>query len=135
MKLRVWKWHHDWEDDSDTSLYPSEAAAIQAVQIYVRNSWDVEGEGCPDDDAEAVVKYFQYNEDVEWYSISSQEVEFHNIPDVPEEEIVLNPDECAAVVALLEIPGVNAIVKNALNLNKLADANVITGSVYGKLKD
>ena len=135
MKLRVWKWYHNWGDDSSTHLYASEAAAWQAIHSYVQDQWNEE----PMDDEKYtgnreadVQKYFEWHDDCEWYSLDFQEVEFPNAA-LAEDEVILSANECAVVVAALE----------AVNTREVAGLADITpdkaarylDAAYQKLKD
>jgi len=140
MKLKVWKWYHNWGDDSGTMLYPSEAAAIQAIHSYVHDQWN---DGLMDEDIEFsgdasvdIEMYFDWHSDDEWYSLESQIVEFPDIPEVPDQDVVLDSDECAAIIALIDYCApetLNGVLSETGKTKK--EANLLLNGVYQKLKD
>jgi hypothetical protein len=136
MKLNVWILHHSWEDDSSISLYPSHEAAEGAIQAYVHDQW-AEGnmDECvqPSDPAEAVQEYFSQHEDYEWYSAYSRQVDFPHLPDIPDEEVVLTAEECAAVIVALDKVTTGA-VQGVLGCGSTAAIELVD-SAYNKLKD
>jgi hypothetical protein len=136
MKLTVWILSHKWEDDDSINLYPSHDAAEEAIQAYVHDQWN-EGnmDDCeyPGDPAEAVAQYFCQHEDYEWYSVYSQHVDFPHLPDIPDEDVILTANECAAVVVALDHTKYGDIVA-ALGVGG-KEASEIVDSAYNKLKD
>jgi hypothetical protein len=135
MKLKIWKWYHNWGDDSSTALYPTEAAASEAIYNYVRDNWnegvmddeELSGEAGPD-----IEKYFEWH-DEEWYSLEAQDVEFNNLPAIQDEDVILTSDECAVVVAALDAVDFEEIAED-MNIPPQLAADLIT-SAYNKIKD
>ena len=137
MKLKVWKWRHDWDDDSSTSLYGSEAAAKLAVHQYVHEQWDkgvMEDEKFTRDPDTDIEKYFECHGDHEWYSITSEMTEFSDLPNV-DDEVVLTSNECAVVVAALSYSKYGEISKEMEVPMELKDIMECVDSAYNKLKD
>ncbi len=138
MKIKVWKWQHNWTEDSGTYLYASEAAAKLAIHQYVHEQWN---EGLMDDeeftgntDAD-IQKYFERHDEQEWYSLTSETVEFLNVPNVPDAEIVLSSNECAVIVAALSYSGYGEISREMEVPMELEDIRECVDSAYDKLKD
>ena len=137
MKLRVWVLDHDWGDDHSVCLFPSEQAAREAIQGYVHEQWNegmMDDEEYPGDPQVAVEIYFD-RFDEECFHIHQQTVIFPEIPDLPNEEVVLNPDECAAMVTLLDYA--HGLVGDVGGELAKPDEEVqeLFNSVYEKLKD
>jgi len=138
MKLRVWKWYHNWGDDTSTNLYSSEAAAIQAIHHYVQQQWE---EGVMDDeefsgiDQQDIQKYFEWHEDQEWYSLDNQMVEFPEIPAVQDEDVILSSEECEAILCLGADPNASEQLRYDLGLDHKDQAEAILDSIHQKLKD
>ena len=135
MKLKVWKWYHNWGDDTNTRLFPSEVAAKQAIHHYVQEQWDVEDMdyGPPTGDVDTdILKYFGYHEDEEWYSLDAQTVEFPDLPGAAD-EVILSSEECAAIVHALDNTAYGNIAE-ALGVETDAAIKIVD-SAYRKLKD
>lgn len=135
MKLEIWIWTHEWEDDHSVSLYHSEAAARGGVQAYVQDQWregGMEDTEIPGDLNEAVKLYFDIMGGSEWYNIERQ---FVDLPAPPQDKdtVDLNPQEVKAVIfALGNISYVDAAKELDVFPNK---AQEIIDSAYNKLAD
>jgi len=137
MKLLVWILKHDWEDDSSLSVHGSEQAAKNDIRQYVEENWDndlMDGNNFPVDDPDfAVQLYFEATEDYEWYSITNSLVDFPDLPEVPNQDVVLTSDECAiAVKAIGQITYKEAAEELGITAQ---EAVQIVDSAYNKLKD
>jgi len=95
-------------------------------------------EQMPVDHVNAVNMYFEFHEDMEYYTIYNEVVDFPALDDtgvhgMPENEIVLTANECAAVVAALGKTNYGAVAKE-LGISKVSACEYMD-SAYNKLKD
>ena len=135
MKLEIWIWTHEWDDDHSVSLYHSEAAARGAVQAYVLDQWNeghMDDAEMPGDPNDAVQMYFDIMEDVEWSFVSRQ---FVDLPGSPQDKdtIDLTPEEVRAVVFALGNANYGALAE-VLNL-PIKQVSEIVDNAYNKLAD
>ena len=82
MKLKVWILFHRWDGDESSNLHATKEDAENAIQSYVMDQWEegvMDDEEMPNDPNDAVQKYFEYHEDMEWHNIYSQTVNFPDL--------------------------------------------------------
>lgn len=137
MKLRIWKWSHTWEGGNCTSLYSSEAAAIQAIHAYVQAEWGagvMANEMPTGIDQKDIRKYFEWNKGQEWYSLESESIDFPNLANPPyADEVLMTADECAVTAAALQTVS-SAKVAGLANMT-IDEAARDLDSAYRKMKD
>ena len=137
MKLKVWILFHRWDGDESSNLHATKEAAEEAIQSYVMDQWEegvMDDEEMPNDPNDAVQRYFEYHEDMEWYNIYSQKVDFPDL-EIPDEEVVLTANECAIVVMALELEGLPVLAVGTGLAPDEEKADEWIQSAYQKLKD
>ena len=110
MNLTVWVLFHRWDGDESSTLFSTK---YPGVRTYLAS---------------------EYHEDMEWYNIYSQKVNFPGL-EIPDEEVVLTSDECAIVVMALELEGLATLAVGTGLAPNEETADELIQSAYQKLKD
>jgi hypothetical protein len=139
MKLQVWKWYHNWGDDSNILLFASSQAAWKAIHQYVQENWEegaTEEEEFSGDAQTDVQKYFELHDEEEWFSLDSQTVDFPNLQaPLAEDEVILNPEECQAICILTKAPNADHFVQKSMALPGEGQVGLLLNKIHEKLKD
>lgn len=93
--MHVWIWEYCCDGDQSYTVYGTEQAALDAVYGYVVDNWDnaVPDEPMPEGRNDAINRYFEAQQDIEWYEISRRKVS--HLPDLPppENAVEMSPEE------------------------------------------